>query len=54
MPSAKYLTHTPATSPADSDRFKQDMYKALEGIGAVLREDGNYIKVVEIVLRICF
>jgi carboxyl-terminal processing protease len=41
--------HTRYFSPADSDRFKQDMYKALEGIGAVLREDGNYIKVVEIV-----
>ena len=41
--------HTRYFSPADSDRFKQDMYQALEGIGAVLREDGNYIKVVEVV-----
>ncbi len=41
--------HTRYFSPMDSDRFKQDMYQALEGIGAVLREDGNYIKVVEVV-----
>ncbi|WP_428656970.1 carboxy terminal-processing peptidase [Runella sp.] len=41
--------HTRYFSPADSDKFKQDMYQALEGIGAVLREDGNYIKVVEVV-----
>lgn len=41
--------HTRYFSPTDSDRFKQDMYQALEGIGAVLREDGNYIKVVEVV-----
>lgn len=41
--------HTRYFSPTDSDRFKQDMYQALDGIGAVLREDGNYIKVVEIV-----
>ncbi|MCU0339108.1 MAG: carboxy terminal-processing peptidase [Spirosomaceae bacterium] len=41
--------HTRYFSPADSDRFKQDMYKSLEGIGAILREDGNYIKIVEIV-----
>lgn len=41
--------HTRYFSPTDSDRFKQDMYQALEGIGAVLREDGNYIKIVEIV-----
>lgn len=41
--------HTRYFSPTDSDRFKQDMYQALEGIGAILREDGNYIKVVEVV-----
>ncbi len=41
--------HTRYFSPTDSDRFKQDMYQALDGIGAVLREDGNYIKVVEVV-----
>ena len=41
--------HTRYFSPADSDRFKQDMYKSLDGIGAMLREDGNYIKIVEIV-----
>jgi len=41
--------HTRYFSPADSDRFKQDMYKTLDGIGAMLREDGNYIKVVSIV-----
>ncbi len=41
--------HTRYFSPADSDRFKQEMYKSLDGIGAMLREDGNYIKVVSIV-----
>lgn len=41
--------HTRYFSPTDSDRFKQDMYKSLEGIGALLREDGNYIKVAEII-----
>ncbi|MFN4146912.1 MAG: carboxy terminal-processing peptidase [Runella sp.] len=41
--------HTRYFSPTDSERFKQDMYKSLEGIGAILREEGNYIKVVEVV-----
>jgi carboxyl-terminal processing protease len=41
--------HTRYFSPTDSDRFKQDMYKSLEGIGALLREDGNYIKIEQII-----
>jgi carboxyl-terminal processing protease len=41
--------HTRYFSPTESDRFKQDMYKSLEGIGASLQEDGNYIKIAQII-----
>ncbi len=42
--------HTRYLAPNDSDRFKQSMYQQLEGIGAMLREDGNYIKIVEVIV----
>ena len=42
--------HTRYMNPTDSDRFKQSMYQQLEGIGALLREDGNYIKIAEVIV----
>jgi carboxyl-terminal processing protease len=42
--------HTRYFAPADSDRFKQSMYQQLDGIGALLREDGNFIKIVEVIV----
>lgn len=41
--------HTSYMSPSTADRFNQDMSQSLEGIGAVLREDGNYIKIVDVI-----
>lgn len=41
--------HTSYMSPVTADRFNQDMSQSLEGIGAQLREDGNYIKIVDII-----
>ncbi|WP_266367662.1 carboxy terminal-processing peptidase [Tellurirhabdus rosea] len=41
--------HTNYMSPRFADRFNQEMSQSLEGIGAVLREDGEYIKIVDIV-----
>ncbi|MBC8155450.1 MAG: carboxy terminal-processing peptidase [Bacteroidetes bacterium] len=41
--------HTNYLSPKASDRFNQEMSQSLEGIGAMLREDGEYIKIVDIV-----
>jgi carboxyl-terminal processing protease len=41
--------HTRYLSPTETDRFRQDMSKSLDGIGAILREEGNYIKIVEVV-----
>lgn len=41
--------HTSYMSPVTADRFNQDMSKSLEGIGAQLREDGDYIKIVDII-----
>ncbi len=41
--------HTDYMSPVLADRFKQDMSQSVEGIGALLREDGNYIKIVDII-----
>ncbi len=41
--------HTNYLSPKASDRFTQEMSQSLEGIGAMLREDGDYIKIVDIV-----
>ncbi len=42
--------HTRYFAPADSDRFKQSMFQQLDGIGALLREDGNFIKIVEVIV----
>jgi carboxyl-terminal processing protease len=41
--------HTSYMSPVTADRFNQDMSQSLEGIGAQLREDGDYIKIVDII-----
>ena len=41
--------HTTYMNPKTSDRFNQEMSQSLEGIGAILREEGNYIKIVEVV-----
>ncbi len=42
--------HTRYFAPAESDRFKQSMFQQLDGIGALLREDGNFIKIVEVIV----
>ena len=44
-----YDPHTNYMSPSTADRFNQDMSQSLEGIGAVLREDNIYIKIVDVV-----
>ena len=41
--------HTDYMSPVMAERFKQDMSQSIEGIGAQLREDGNYIRIVDII-----
>lgn len=41
--------HTNYMAPTAADRFKQDMSQSLEGIGALLREEDNYIKIVEVI-----
>ncbi|TDE16816.1 carboxy terminal-processing peptidase [Dyadobacter psychrotolerans] len=41
--------HTSYLAPTAADRFKQDMSQSLEGIGAMLREEDNYIKIVEVI-----
>ncbi len=41
--------HTNYLGPVSADRFKQDMSQSLEGIGALLREEDNYIKIVEVI-----
>ncbi len=41
--------HTSYMAPSTADRFKQDMSQSLEGIGAVLQEDGNYIRIKDII-----
>ncbi|HEV7348361.1 carboxy terminal-processing peptidase [Telluribacter sp.] len=41
--------HTSYMSPTSADRFKQDMSLSLEGIGALLREEDNYIKIVDVI-----
>lgn len=41
--------HTQYMPPREKEDFDITMTGSLEGIGAVLREDGNYIKVVEII-----
>ncbi len=42
--------HTNYFPPEKKEDFDIDISGSLEGIGAVLQEDGNYIKVVEIVI----
>ena len=41
--------HTTYFSPRDADKFNQEMSQSLEGIGAMLREDNDYIKITELV-----
>jgi carboxyl-terminal processing protease len=41
--------HTSYMAPTSADRFKQEMSQSVEGIGALLREEDNYIKIVEVV-----
>ncbi|PWJ59438.1 carboxyl-terminal processing protease [Dyadobacter jejuensis] len=41
--------HTNYLAPTSADRFKQDMSQSLEGIGAILREEDNYIKIVDVI-----
>jgi carboxyl-terminal processing protease len=41
--------HTSYMAPTSADRFKQEMSQSLEGIGAMLREEDNYIKIVEVI-----
>ncbi|MBD2702099.1 carboxy terminal-processing peptidase [Spirosoma sp. BT702] len=40
--------HTNYLSPNNADRFNQEMSQSLEGIGAMLREDGEYIRISEV------
>lgn len=40
--------HTNYLSPKSADRFNQEMSQSLEGIGALLREDGDYIKISDV------
>lgn len=41
--------HTNYLSPRSADLFNQEMSQSLEGIGAMLREENEYIKIVELV-----
>ncbi len=41
--------HTTYFAPRNSDRFNEEMSQSLEGIGARLQEDGEYIKITELV-----
>ncbi|GGC09791.1 carboxy terminal-processing peptidase [Dyadobacter sediminis] len=41
--------HTSYMAPTSADRFKQEISQSLEGIGAILREEDNYIKIVEVI-----
>ena len=41
--------HTTYLPPRKKEDFDIDISGSLEGIGAVLQEDGSYIKVVQIV-----
>lgn len=40
--------HTNYFNPSSADRFNQEMSQSLEGIGALLQEDGEFIKIVEV------
>ena len=41
--------HTSYLAPTAADRFKQDMSQSLEGIGALLGEENNYITIKEVI-----
>ncbi len=41
--------HTSYMSPVTADRFNQEMSQSLEGIGAQLQEDGDYIRIKDII-----
>jgi carboxyl-terminal processing protease len=41
--------HTSYLAPTAADRFKQDMSQSLEGIGALLQEEDNYIKIKDVI-----
>lgn len=41
--------HTSYMAPMAADRFKQDMSQSLEGIGALLGEEDNYIKIKDVI-----
>lgn len=41
--------HTNYMGAPAADKFNQDMSQSLEGIGALLREDGDFIKIVDVV-----
>ena len=40
--------HTNYLSPSNADKFTEDMSQSLEGIGAMLQEDGDYIKITNV------
>lgn len=40
--------HTNYFNPTNADRFNQEMSQSLEGIGALLQEDGEFIKITEV------
>jgi carboxyl-terminal processing protease len=41
--------HTSYMAPTAADRFKQDMSQSIEGIGALLGEEDNYIKIKDVI-----
>ncbi|WP_019990457.1 carboxy terminal-processing peptidase [Rudanella lutea] len=41
--------HTNYLNPSNADRFNQEMSQSLEGIGAMLQEDGEYIKISNVI-----
>ncbi len=41
--------HTNYFNPRSQDQFNQEMSQSLEGIGAMLREEGDYIKIADLV-----
>ena len=42
--------HTNYFAPRSADRFNEEMSQSLEGIGARLQEDGEYIKITDLVI----
>lgn len=41
--------HTSYMAPTSADRFKQEMSQSLEGIGALLGEENNYVTIKEVI-----